>query len=110
MRVEEHGVVGVDSLFRRLGPGGREIWCHLVCDDFSPDGLEELHRMAALLGLARWRLHDPPGRPRPHYDLIPELRVRAVELGAVELSRRELVLWLQRGRERSAGYQVPGIL
>ncbi|MEW6283235.1 MAG: DUF4031 domain-containing protein [Candidatus Eremiobacterota bacterium] len=93
-------MVGVDPLFRRPGPGGNHVWCHLVCDDFSEAGLEELHRFAAELGIPRRRLHDPPGKPRPHYDLTPDLRERALALGARDLSRRELVAWLERGRQK----------
>ncbi len=57
--------------------------------------------MAERLGLRRAYLHDPPGKLRPHYDLTPELRQRAVQLGVPELSRRELVECLRRGRERA---------
>lgn len=90
-------MIGVDSLFERRG----RRWCHLVCDDFTPQGLEELHLMAEQLGLRRAYLHDPPGKPRPHYDLTPELRERALALGVKELTRRELVGFLHRGRKRA---------
>ncbi|MEA2255539.1 MAG: hypothetical protein QOG35_1584 [Solirubrobacteraceae bacterium] len=57
-------------------------WCHLVSDD----GFDELHAFAARLGIA-------PGRFQgDHYDLHPELRARAVQLGAEEVGTGELVL------------------
>ncbi len=55
-------------------------WCHLVSDtDF-----EELHAFAADLGIPRHRFQGD------HYDLPPHLRIRAVELGAEEVSARDL--------------------
>lgn len=96
-------LVGVDSLFTRRG----RQWCHLVCDDFSPAGLEALHRVAEQLGLQRAYLHDPPGKLRPHYDLTPALRQRALQLGLPELSRRELVACLRRGREKAGRTPAP---
>lgn len=91
--------LGVDRPFR--WPGRSGLWCHLICDDFSPEGLEELHCFAARLGLRREWFQDPPRRPRPHYDLRPEGRERALLLGAQELTRAQVVEWLRRGRERA---------
>src|ERR1044072_4523732 len=55
-------------------------WCHLVSDtDF-----EELHAFAASLGIPRHRFQGTP------YALPPPLRARAVELGAEEVSARDL--------------------
>ena len=55
-------------------------WCHLVSDA----SFEELHAFAAQLGIPRHRFQGD------HYDLPPHLRQRAVELGAEEVSAREL--------------------
>lgn len=87
--------IGVDELFQAKG----SWWCHLVCNDFSPEGLKALHCFAARLGLSPRAFHDPPGHPRPHYDLRPEFRVLALRHGAESLTRRQLVEFLQRGRE-----------
>src|SRR5262245_63471773 len=55
-------------------------WCHLVSDtDF-----DELHAFAARLGIPRSRFQGD------HYDLPTHLRERAVELGATEVTAREL--------------------
>jgi hypothetical protein len=57
------------------------LWCHMVGDvDFA-----ELHAFAARLGIARRRFQGD------HYDLHPDLRARAVELGALEVGTGELV-------------------
>lgn len=73
--------------------------CHLMADS-----VEELHAFAARLGLRRsW--FQP--RSRPHYDLTPAKRERALHLGAVfvpakEQARRRLVVALKgfgEGRE-----------
>ncbi len=66
------------------GVMGRDFY-HLATDN----GLEELYLMAYRLGLRRHWLHDHPGIP--HYD-IPEAKKRiALQMGAVEVSTRELV-------------------
>ena len=70
----------------------------MVCDDFSPTGLEHLHRFAEALGLSPRAFHNPDGQPRPHYDLTPEFREKALAHGALPLTRRGLVEYLQRGR------------
>jgi hypothetical protein len=55
-------------------------WCHLVSDaDY-----EELHAFAARLGIPRHRFQGD------HYDLPAHLRAHAVELGAHEVTTREL--------------------
>lgn len=65
---------------------GRD-WCHLTADS-----IDELHAFAYRLGLRR-RYFQP--RSRPHYDLVPARRWRAVALGAKQETSRE-----RRRRER----------
>ena len=63
--------------------------CHMWTDG----DLEELHVLAASIGLKRsW--FQPAERPRglDHYDLTPSKRAAAVVAGAVELDRRDTVL------------------
>lgn len=67
-------------------------WCHCVSDE----SLEELHAFADLLGWSRARFQGD------HYDLPAEVRARAVELGALEVSSRELL-----GRLKGAGLRLP---
>lgn len=60
--------------------------CHLFTDGHE----DELHAFARRLGLKRaW---FQPHRIAPHYDLTPARRLKAVELGAVEVNMRE---WLK---------------
>jgi hypothetical protein len=64
----------------------------------SDQSFEELHAFAAGLGI-------PPERfQHDHYDLHPELRERAVALGAVEVATGELVTRMvgPRGDRRRA--------
>lgn len=87
----------MDELFQAKG----RWWSHLMCDDYSPQGLTELHEFARSIGAAERAFHDPQrGQPRPHYDLTPELREKALEMGAERLTSGELVAYLRRGRER----------
>jgi hypothetical protein len=56
-------------------------WAHLVSDE----SYDELHAMAAALGIERrWFQGD-------HYDVPEDYRDRAIELGAVPVSSRELI-------------------
>jgi Protein of unknown function (DUF4031) len=61
-------------------------WCHMASDR----SFDELHAFAARLGIPRSRFQ------RDHYDLPPQLRSRAIALGAHEVTTRELT-------ERMAG-------
>ena len=88
--------IGVDELFLAKG----HQWCHMLCDDFSPLGLDVLHEFAQRIGVPPQAFHNPEGHPRPHYDLRPHYRERALAFGAETLERRQLVEFLHRGRQR----------
>ena len=61
-------------------------WCHLTAD--SED---ELHALAAQLGLVRQWFQSKPGRPwSDHYDLPEEIRAQAIACGARPLTTREM--------------------
>lgn len=63
----------------------QSLWCHMMTDG----GIEELHQMADKIGLKReWFQNHPL---HPHYDLRPSMRKLAVENGAVEVTKQELV-------------------
>ena len=55
-------------------------WAHLMADT-----LDELHAMAARLGVPRRAFQDK--RSGAHYDLTEELREQALRLGAIAISR-----------------------
>jgi hypothetical protein len=78
-------------------------WCHLVSDA----SFEELHAFAAALGIPRRFFQGD------HYDLPAHLRDRAVDLGAVPVSTRELVVRMagprgERARRRARRRVAPG--
>lgn len=72
-------------------PYGRMFMSHMIADTH-----EELHEMADRIGVRlRW-FQNKPGRP--HYDICQQMRVRAIELGAIPVTTRELVRRLKNGR------------
>lgn len=69
---------------------GRMIMCHMIADT-----LDELHAMARDIGMKReW---FQPGST-PHYDVCLMRRERAVQAGAIEVGRREIVEIIRRLR------------
>ncbi len=78
-------------------PYGRMLMCHMVADN-----LEALHAMADKLGIARRWFQNKPGRV-PHYDLCKAKRAKAIKLGAVEVTWRELVAVGKRVRADVCG-------
>lgn len=80
-----------------IKPGIRHMgsqWCHMACDG----DLNELHEFALKLGM-HWRWFQDH-RLVPHYDLTPERRALAVELGAIEIPSSEFVRRLRREQIR----------
>jgi hypothetical protein len=57
---------------------------HLVADT-----VEQLHEFAARLGLRRSWFQDRPGLP--HYDVTEGMRWKAIRMGAVAITNKELV-------------------
>jgi Protein of unknown function (DUF4031) len=57
--------------------------CHMIADS-----LDELHAFARKIGLRKGWFQQ--GR-MPHYDLTPKRRVVAVQMGAIELTRRQYI-------------------
>ncbi len=79
-------MVYVDEIVEYPGKGS---WCHMVADY-----LDELHSMARRIGLhpALFQNHQR----HPHYDLRPGMREKAVNAGAVSITRKELVSMMKR--------------
>jgi len=78
-------------------------WCHAASDA----SFEELHRFADGLGIPR-RFFEGD-----HYDVPEHLRSRALELGAEEVSTRELLVRMtgprgDRARRRAQRGVAPG--
>jgi hypothetical protein len=74
-------------------PFRRMKMCHMLADTE-----EELHAMADKIGIAR-RWHQFPGSVKSHYDICLTKRARAVQLGAKEIDRHELVALIRSRRE-----------
>lgn len=74
--------------YGRKGP-----WCHMMTD--GP--IDELHQMAARIGLKRTWFQDH--QQHPHYDLRPSRRVLAIRKGAVPARTIEM---LEKCREMLA--------
>lgn len=75
-------IVYVDDCRNRLG---RMQMSHMTADT-----LDELHAFAAQLALRRRWFQGPPDHRHAHYDLCQQYRERAIRLGAVTVSRREM--------------------
>lgn len=71
---------------------GRMKMSHMLADTE-----EELHAMAATVGLRRKWFQN---HGTPHYDLCQSKRTLALKAGAVEVGRREVVALMRKLRER----------
>lgn len=69
-------------------------WCHLLADDIN-----ELHRFAYSIGIARNSYQGPPRTAKPHYDLTAYERRLALRRGAIACTREEIVAVLRQIRE-----------
>jgi hypothetical protein len=64
-------------------PWRGRLWAHLLATD-----LEELHALAAAIGLRRAWFQD--ARRFPHYDVDVEYRERALAAGAIAITDRRI--------------------
>lgn len=81
---------------------GRKVQsCHMFTDSVD---LEELHLFALRIGMRRaW---FQPHRIAPHYDLTPSRARAAVQLGAIEVDRRQASdIWKAR-RQACANREI----
>ena len=75
-----------------------KTWGHMMTDDLTPAGLNELHTMASMIGLKRSWFQDHP--TMPHYDLTPSKRTLAKKAGALEMDGKEMFSRCFRGERR----------
>lgn len=74
-------------------PYGRMIMCHMIADTD-----EELHAMAARIGVARKWWQSPQKTSGSHYDIALSKRALAVAAGAVEITWRQTAMMNTRRR------------
>ncbi|WP_075997132.1 DUF4031 domain-containing protein [Salaquimonas pukyongi] len=86
-----------DAIWRWKG----RKWCHLMAD-----GEAELHRFAHRLGIHRLSYQGPPKTAAPHYDITGLERDRALRMGALSISRREVVALYRKVRVRKGALQA----
>jgi hypothetical protein len=72
-------------------PFGRMRMSHMLADS-----LEELHAMAARIGLKRSWFQGQASTP--HYDVCEATRARALQLGAIPVDRRGIVAVVRKLR------------
>lgn len=78
----------VDGITKHTTPLRYKQWSHMVSDV----GEDELHAFAARLGLKREWFQCRPKASAAHYDITPPKRALAIQLGAIAVTSRELVL------------------
>lgn len=85
--------VYVDDMWRYpMGRFGRMKMSHMAADT-----TEELLAMADTIGVAR-RWLQSKGERLEHFDISKTKRSLAVEAGAVEITTRQMSLWLTNGK------------
>lgn len=75
---------------------GRMVMCHMIADT-----RDELLAMADAIGVQRKWLQNA-GEPSEHFDVCKSKRAVAVQLGAVEITGRQLAFIVRGKREAAA--------
>ena len=65
-------------------------WCHLVASS-----IDELHTFAESIGRNRCWYENKRGKNQPHYDMRGVIIQKAIDNGAVLVSRSELFTFLE---------------
>lgn len=68
----------------------RMVMCHMIADTE-----EELHAMAAHIGISK-RWHQSPPEHFSHYDICMKMRALAITAGALEITWRQCSVMCQR--------------
>jgi hypothetical protein len=82
--------VYIDKMNARFG---RMVMCHMIADSFA-----ELHAMADRIGVQRKWFQAAPPASFPHYDIALSKKALAIEAGAIECDRNEIVGHMRRLR------------
>lgn len=81
-----------------IWPWKGKLWAHLVSDT----SLIELHDFTVELGIRRMAFQGD------HYDISKEMRRRAIDLGALPVGSRELIVSLRKANLRLPASKRPG--
>lgn len=57
--------------------------------------ISELHEFAELIGIKRCWYENKGGKKNPHYDIKGESITKAIENGAILVTRKELLMFLR---------------
>lgn len=71
-------------------PRTKDGGCHMVTSSIS-----ELHEFAELIGVKRCWYENKRGKNRPHYDIKGDSITKAIDNGAIKVSRKELFMFLK---------------
>lgn len=66
-------------------------WSHMVSDD-----IDELHEFSFKLGIKQCWFQNKRGKMQPHYDVRKRYYTKAIELGAIPVTRKELFEFLKK--------------
>jgi len=77
-------------------PFGRMIMCHMIADS-----TEELCLMACKIGVAR-KWIQKKGTVYEHFDICQSKRNKAIAMGAVETTKKDLVRMLHDRRKKAS--------
>jgi len=61
----------------------------MLMSHMAADTLEELHQMAQSVGVAKRHFQNKEGKP--HYDICKQNKLKAIELGAIEVNDRQII-------------------
>ena len=90
--------VYVDNMAK---PYGRMIMCHMIADH-----TDDLMAMADRVGVSRKWVQNL-GTPTEHFDICLEMRRKAVNAGAIEITMRECATMLRARRTEMGLTPVP---
>lgn len=73
----------------RIYKYGRMKMSHMAADT-----IEELHKMALMINIAKRHFQNKPGKP--HYDICQQKKQQAIQLGAIEVCDKEIIKLFQK--------------
>jgi hypothetical protein len=65
-------------------------WSHMIADS-----IEELHNFAKSIGIKKCWYQNKRGKNQPHYDVRESKYSEAINQGAIQITRKELLLKLK---------------